>query len=80
MNLNLSSEEYVGQLGMETPSPKEIEDRRSIAGRWSRSVLEGWGVPWPPPRGWRHRLIERYYEQQNAELDRECFARIEREP
>jgi hypothetical protein len=23
---------------------------------WTRKTLEGWGVPWPPPKGWRRAL------------------------
>ena len=35
-----------------TPSPEEI-----AAVRHTRAQLAEWGVPWPPPKGWRKRLI-----------------------
>jgi hypothetical protein len=25
---------------------------------WTKAVLAKWGVPWPPPKGWKRRLIE----------------------
>ena len=36
--------------------PNEIVARMSTArGGWTRATLETWGVPWPPPQGWRAR-------------------------
>ena len=35
----------------------EMEAARTPAGGWTRKTLAGWGVPWPPPRGWRQRLL-----------------------
>jgi hypothetical protein len=29
------------------------------AGGWTRAQLAEWGVPWPPPKGWKQALIER---------------------
>lgn len=36
---------------------EEIEDARTSRGGWTRATLESWGVPWPPPKGWRMALI-----------------------
>lgn len=36
-----------------------IEAARSENGGWSRDQLAAWGVPWPPPKGWKQKLIER---------------------
>jgi hypothetical protein len=34
--------------------PAEIVARMSTArGGWTKATLEEWGVPWPPPKGWR---------------------------
>lgn len=33
----------------------EIEAAKKHGG-WTRDVLARWGVPWPPPRGWRREL------------------------
>ena len=30
--------------------------KRSGVGAWSRQQLASWGVPWPPPKGWRRKL------------------------
>lgn len=35
-----------------------IDAARTAAGGWDRATLAGWGVPWPPPKGWRKALIE----------------------
>lgn len=34
----------------------QIDDAKSPHGGWSRETLAGWGVPWPPPKGWRRAL------------------------
>lgn len=36
----------------------EIDDARTPRGGWTRDQLKEWGVPWPPPHGWRDRLIQ----------------------
>jgi hypothetical protein len=38
------------------PTQAEIEAARTPAGGWTREQLAAWGVPWPPPKGWRRRL------------------------
>lgn len=35
----------------------EIEAARTPKGGWTKAQLEVWGVPWPPPPGWKKRLI-----------------------
>ncbi|MDT9682329.1 hypothetical protein RND61_09605 [Streptomyces sp. TRM76323] len=44
----------------ELPSPEEIEAARTPAGGWKRDQLAAWGVPWPPPKGWKDDLTERW--------------------
>lgn len=39
--------------GTYLPSPEIIENARSARGGWTQSTLAAWGVPWPPPKGWR---------------------------
>jgi hypothetical protein len=36
---------------------EEIEARRTRKGGWTRHQLEEWGVGWPPPKGWKERLL-----------------------
>lgn len=44
------------------PSPQDILDARSPKAKragtdaWTAITLATWGVPWPPPAGWRARL------------------------
>ncbi len=38
----------------------EIERGRSPRGGWTRKTLAGWGVSWPPPKGWKDRLTGRF--------------------
>lgn len=55
---------------MPAPSPEEVllsRTPKSIAAgneAWSAKTLASWGVPWPPPRGWRIVLRARW-EQEN---------------
>jgi hypothetical protein len=35
---------------------EEILAAMTIRGGWTRRTLESWGVPWPPPKGWRRAL------------------------
>jgi len=35
------------------PSPEDIEAAKTPHGGWTRAQLAQWGVPWPPPKGWR---------------------------
>lgn len=36
---------------------EEIEAGRSPTGGFSRETLAAWGVPWPPPKGWKAALL-----------------------
>ena len=38
---------------------KEIEAGMSRKGGFTRAQLKIWGVPWPPPKGWRHAITLR---------------------
>ncbi|MFD7533795.1 hypothetical protein ACFV8E_40365 [Streptomyces sp. NPDC059849] len=38
------------------PSPDEVTAARTPDGGWTRKQLAKWGVPWPPPQGWRKHL------------------------
>lgn len=50
------------------PSPQEIEAACTGPGGWKRAQLAEWGVPWPPPKGWRKELEAEYaLEQQEDE-------------
>lgn len=36
----------------------DIMAARTPAGGWTRETLASWGVPWPPPKGWKKRLLD----------------------
>lgn len=38
-------------------SEEEILAARSPKGAWTRKTLAEWGVPWPPPRGWKDCIL-----------------------
>lgn len=38
---------------------EEIEAAKTDAGGWTREKLAEWGVPWPPPKGWKKTLISK---------------------
>lgn len=38
---------------------QEIEAAWTPAGGWTRQQLAAWGLPWPPPRGWKDELLRR---------------------
>lgn len=38
-------------------SPDVIEAAKTPKGAWTRATLAGWGVSWPPPKGWKAALI-----------------------
>lgn len=40
-----------------SPTAAEIEAAKSPRGGWTRAQLAEWGVPWPPPKGWKQRLL-----------------------
>lgn len=42
------------------PTRRNIESRRSPNGGYffDKETLASWGVPWPPPKGWRTKLEE----------------------
>ena len=39
------------------PTRAEIDAGRTPRGAWTKAQLAEWGVPWPPPKGWRKRLL-----------------------
>ena len=43
--------------GLPRVSAEEIEAARSPRGGWTKATLAAWGIPWPPPAGWRQALL-----------------------
>jgi len=35
-----------------------IDSQRTSAGGWTKETLAQWDISWPPPQGWRMRLID----------------------
>lgn len=36
---------------------EQIEAAKTPKGGWTKAQLAAWGVPWPPPKGWKKALI-----------------------
>jgi hypothetical protein len=36
---------------------EEIEAGKTERGGWAKSTIEGWGIAWPPPKGWKEALM-----------------------
>jgi len=46
------------------PSPAQVEAAQTRPSYWAPEVMAAWGVPNPPPKGWRKRLAAGYALQQ----------------
>jgi hypothetical protein len=44
-------------MNIHLPTIAEIEGAKTAAGGWTRRQLAEWGVPWPPPPGWKATLF-----------------------
>jgi hypothetical protein len=42
---------------MRKPTPEELEKLRNTTKGCNRALLAEWGIPWPPPSGWRKKLL-----------------------
>lgn len=43
----------------DTVTAEEIVAAQTPAGGWTRAQLAEWGVPWPPPKGWRESITRK---------------------
>lgn len=50
----------------ELPSPDDILAASSAGGGWSARQLAEWGIPSPPPKGWRVDLETRWAKAHGA--------------
>ncbi|MFC3208097.1 hypothetical protein [Aquamicrobium soli] len=41
-------------------SEAEIIAAMTLKGGWKAVTLAGWGIAWPPPQGWRRKLVENF--------------------
>lgn len=48
----------------------EIEAAKTPKGGWKRDTLASWGVPWPPPGGWRKQIVTHGIPYQTSRRDR----------
>ena len=42
---------------MEIRDIEEIMAAKTERGGWTKATLSAWGVPWPPPKGWKRALL-----------------------
>lgn len=48
------------------PSPDDIKAAMTEKGGFTRETLASWGVPWPPPAGWRRDLEAQWRDLEQA--------------
>jgi hypothetical protein len=48
-----------GSAQIRVPTEAEIEAGKSPRGGWTKKQLALWGVPWPPPHGWKQALMQK---------------------
>lgn len=48
-----------GGSGVIRVTEADIQAKATPSGGWSRETLTEWGISWPPPKGWKERLLER---------------------
>jgi hypothetical protein len=53
-----------GEAMAEGVTAAEIEAAKTVRGGWTRAQLAVWGVPWPPPKGWKKKLIEKTRQKE----------------
>ena len=46
----------------------EIEAAKTPKGGWTKAQLAEWGVPWPPPSGWKRRLVKESEKSEVASI------------
>ena len=49
-----------GVIYAPAPSPEEVAAACKGPGGWTKPQLARWGVPYPPPKGWRAELARRH--------------------
>lgn len=61
-------------------SEEEILAKRTPQGGWTRDVLAAWGVPWPPPRGWKIQLLRHGVPFQRRRTAEICGSKLAKPP
>lgn len=56
-------------MNAKRPTAEEIEAARTAAGGWTKAQIAEWGVPWPPPKGWKARLLNRELDTEETESE-----------
>jgi hypothetical protein len=51
------------------PTEQEIIAKMTTNGGYTKTQLAEWGVAWPPPKGWKQRLIEGTGETRERHLN-----------
>ncbi|TYR33705.1 hypothetical protein FY036_06515 [Mesorhizobium microcysteis] len=50
-------------------TPEEIEAVKTERGGWTKAQLAEWGVPWPPPKGWKEKIVKDGYPYSEKGID-----------
>jgi hypothetical protein len=51
-------------LGMIRLTNAAIDEQRTERGGWTAAQLAALDVPWPPPKGWKRRLVGTYVTEE----------------
>jgi hypothetical protein len=47
-------------------APADIDAQKSEAGGWTMATLAGWGINWPPERGWKRQLLRQEFRPRGG--------------
>lgn len=60
-----------GRVPSYVPSPDEVTAAMTENGGWTKKQLAEWGIPFPPPPGWRRHLEAKWRGEDGADLPRQ---------
>lgn len=62
---------HLGLMGVNMFRPaSEVEKARTANGGWTKAKLAEFGVPWPPPKGWKRELEKRLARGEQGSPER----------
>lgn len=68
------------------PTVEEIYAKQTSRGGWLKEDLQRWGIGWPPPKGWKNRLVKQAQLQtihtlrQEKQIIKEKITGLKSEP
>lgn len=62
----IKAKERIAQGNFKVPSPAEVVEAMTPAGSWTARQLAEWGIKWPPRKGWRRVLEDRWRSEHKS--------------